>query len=77
MVICLFEFSFGSLSLSAKVVVDSARPPQFINKSEANVKRAQHERDENCEGDDLGAGINFADQLAGEFAQENLGIVAS
>jgi len=53
------------------------RPRELIELRKANVESAQHCQNQNCEGDDLRAGIDFADQLAGELPQKYFGVVAA
>src|SRR5712691_7340096 len=56
---------------------DAATAASFIELRKADVESAQHRQNQNCEGDDLCAGIYLTHQFARELAQKYFGIVAA
>src|SRR4029077_10884227 len=66
-----------SRKLSLLLGDSAATPSCFVELSKADVESAQYGQDQNCEGDDFRAGIDFTDQFAGELAEKYLGIVAA
>src|SRR5438046_1818396 len=62
---------FGSLLIDGLAAASS-----FVELREAYVKRADDGKDDDREQNDLGAWIDLANQLASEFAQEDLSVIA-
>src|SRR5258708_10848049 len=51
--------------------------PRFIELREPDIERADYGKNNDREENNFGARIDFANQLAGELAEKNLGVIAA